>query len=322
MKRIVGIVAVGALVAALVWLALPGRSTGSAAFLGYVEGESLLIAPKRPGRLVELSVAEGDRVDADQPLFALDADDERAAVAEATARLEQARARLADTREARRRPAEIEVLEARRRKAEAALDLSRTELERLRKLRARDAATQAELDRAQAAFKRDQSALAEVARNIEAARLPGRDAQINAAEAEVEAGRAVLERARIALAERKVSAPQHGRVLDVLYRPGETVAAGQPVVELLPPENLLARFYVPEAGIAGLAQGQRVTIGCDGCPPDLAGRITYIAGEAEFTPPVIFSRQERAKLVFLVEARPTSAAPSLKPGLPVEVRPQ
>ena len=96
--------------------------------------------------------------------------------------------------------------------------------------------------------------------------------------------------------------------------------AGQAVVEILPPENVLVRFYVPETAVAGLQQGQSVGIACDGCAGDLSGRITFIASDAEFTPPVIFSRQERSKLVFLVKARPTSGLSMLKPGLPVEVR--
>jgi HlyD family secretion protein len=111
-------------------------------------------------------------------------------------------------------------------------------------------------------------------------------------------------------------------VLDTLYRVGEVVPAGQPVIEMLPPENVKLRFHVPETAVARLAFDQTVAIACDGCPAGLTATISYIASEAEFTPPVIFSRQERAKLVFVVEALPTAPAPALRPGLPVEVRPR
>lgn len=322
MSRMIGILIVMvAAGAAAYWVLQPDRAQGPQPFLGYVEAETLLMAPKQSGRLVELTVSEGAVAAADAPLFALDADSQNAAVEEAAARLGQARARLADLRAARLRPAEIEMLKARRRAAEAALEQSRTELKRQQRLFPQGVSTEAQLDQARTSFQRDRNAVAEVEWEIEAARLSAREAEINAAEAEVEAGAAALKRVRVALAERKVSASHGGRVLDILYQVGEVVPAGQPVVEVLPPESIRVNFYVPEPAVAGLTYGQRVAISCDGCPGDLTGEISFIASETEFTPPVIFSRRERAKLVFLVKARPTAAAPSLKPGLPVEVRP-
>lgn len=323
MKRLAGILVIALLAggAAYWWLQVKSND-GPAPFLGYVEADTLLVAPKATGRLVTLAVEEGATIAAGAPLFALDDADEAAAIDEAAARLDRARAQLADLRAARQRPPEIEALEARRQEARAALDLSRSELARQQRLNDQGVASEAQLDRARAAFRRDSSTLIEIERQIDAAQLPGREAEIEAAQAEVAAGTAALERARIAQAERHVAAPQGGRILDVYYRVGEVVPIGQPVVELLPPENVKLRFYVPERAIAGLTHGQRVAITCDSCPADLSGAITYIASQSEYTPPVIFSRQERAKLVFLVEARPTVAAPSLRPGLPVEVRPQ
>lgn len=322
MKRIAALFAIALVAGMALWLALPTRVDAPQPFLGYVEAETLLLAPKQTGRLLELAAEEGDTVAAGRTLFVLDDEEEKAAVAEAAARLERARAQLADLRAARQRPAQIEVLEARRRQAEAALDLSRAELERQKRLFSQNVIAESRLDAAETAFRRDRSALAAAEREIEAARLPAREAEIKAAEAEVEAASAALARARTALAERTVSARRGGKVLDVLYRTGEVVPAGQPVLEILPPENLLVRFYAPEPTLAGLSRGDRVAIACDGCPGGLTGEIVFIAGEAEFTPPVIFSRQERAKLVFLVKARPTDAAGVLKPGLPVEVLPQ
>ena len=91
---------------------------------------------------------------------------------------------------------------------------------------------------------------------------------------------------------------------DTLYSEGEWVAAGNPVVSLLPPGNLKLRFFVPETAVGALKLGQAVRAACDGCSAPIAAKISYISRQAEFTPPVIYSREQRAKLVFLIEARP------------------
>lgn len=320
-KPAILIVAVACLAALAWWLIFANGAKEPSPFLGYVEAETALVAPKRGGRVVELAVAKGELVAAGARLFALDADEETAAVAEAEARLKQARAQLEDLRAAGQRPEEIEAMEARRRQALAALSRSRPELERQERLFAQNVVAAADLERARAAFERDKAALAEVEQEILAARLPGRDARIDAAAAEVEALAAALARARAALSERVVMAPLGGRAVEVFFRVGELAAAGQPVVEILPSENVVARFFVSEPGVAGLEYGQGVTIFCDGCPEGgIEAAISFIADEAEFTPPVIFSRQERAKLVFRVEARPTEPTSLLKPGLPIEAR--
>jgi len=108
----------------------------------------------------------------------------------------------------------------------------------------------------------------------------------------------------------------------VLAQPGETLAAGAPVVSILPPGNIFLRFFVPEPALPGVHQGDEVALLCDGCPPDLTATISFIAPQAEFTPPVIYSESTRGKLVYLVEARPKpSQASLLNPGQPVTVRP-
>jgi len=98
------------------------------------------------------------------------------------------------------------------------------------------------------------------------------------------------------------------------------VPAGAPVASLLPPENIKVRFYVAETELGAVQVGQQVTLRCDGCPAPIAARIGFISPKAEFTPPVIYSRERRANLVYLIEARPAPAdAPRLHPGQPVEV---
>jgi HlyD family secretion protein len=108
----------------------------------------------------------------------------------------------------------------------------------------------------------------------------------------------------------------------VLAQPGETMAAGAPVVSILPPENIFVRFFVPETALSGLHRGDRVSFGCDGCPRELAGTISFISPTAEYTPPVIYSESTRAKLVYRIEARPRAdQAAFFNPGQPIDVRP-
>ena len=105
-----------------------------------------------------------------------------------------------------------------------------------------------------------------------------------------------------------------------MYRSGEWVPAGSPVVRMLPPENVKVRFFVPESAVGALASGRPVRIRCDGCAADVAAVVSFVSDQAEYTPPVIYSNEARAKLVFLVEARPQVAdAARLHPGQPVQV---
>ena len=121
--------------------------------------------------------------------------------------------------------------------------------------------------------------------------------------------------------QRRAAAPVAGLVSDTYARPGETINAGNPVVELLPPQNVLVRFFVPEIELASLHIGDHLVISCDGCAADLAATITFIAPQPEYTPPVIYSENNREKLVYLVEAHPPlEQAMQLKPGQPVDVR--
>jgi HlyD family secretion protein len=212
------------------------------------------------------------------------------------------------------------VLRAQEERARAQLELSQHEFDRQQALYQRGISAKARLDQAEAALGRDKAAHEEVLREIAAAQLAGRSAEITAAEAAMLAAEAALRQAETRLAKRRITAPAAGRIQDVYFRPGEVVTAGQPVLALLPPTNRLLRFYVPEPLLATLTLGDTVQVTCDLCPSPLAARISFISREAEFTPPVIFSDEERAKLVFRVEARPLSQL-ELPLGLSVTVLP-
>jgi HlyD family secretion protein len=175
--------------------------------------------------------------------------------------------------------------------------------------RAEVTAAEANLINARQAFERTQ----ELIRTKTGSQKAFDDAQAALREAE-----ARVNSAQTRFARRRASSPAAGSVHQVYYRPGELVSAGRPVVALLPPGNVKVRFYVPQAVLPKIAVGESVTVRCDGCPDDIPARIDFIARTAEFTPPVIYSLEERSKLVFLVEARPTR--PDLvRVGQPVSV---
>lgn len=146
----------------------------------------------------------------------------------------------------------------------------------------------------------------------------GTQKDFDAAQATLRDAQARLNSAQTRLSRRQVFSPVNGTVQQVYYRPGEMVPADRPVVALLPPGNVKVRFFVPEGELPSLAYGDEVKVGCDGCAKNLTARVSFIARQSEFTPPVIYSLQERAKLVFLVEARPTEPS-AFRVGQPVDV---
>ncbi len=289
-------------------------------FQGYAEGEFVQVAAPLAGRLERLAVARGGQVEAGELLFSLEHAAETAAVAEAEHQVSQAEDRLADLLKGER-PSELAALTARLAQAREARDLSRLELERRQRLFEASTVSAEERDRARTAFRLDQAAVAELEAQLQTARLGARRDQIAAARAEAAAARARLEQANWALEQKSQSAPAAAFVFDTLYVEGEFVPATFPVVTLLPPGNLKIRFFVPERLVGTLRPGQPLTVDWDGAGQPLTAAISYISPQAEYTPPVIFSRETRAKLVFMVEARPEpEQAARLHPGQPVEVR--
>jgi HlyD family secretion protein len=173
------------------------------------------------------------------------------------------------------------------------------------------AVAQAALVNARQAFDRAQALLKTAA---------GTQRAVDDAEASLRTAEARVASAQTRLTRRKVSSPVSGTVQQVYYRPGEVVPAGRPVVSLLPPGNIKVRFFVPEPELPKLSLGQTVTIRCDNCDKDIAARISFISRTSEFTPPVIYSQDERSKLVYLIEAR-TGTPQNLRVGQPVSVYP-
>jgi HlyD family secretion protein len=318
MNRWLPPVALLALAAAVVW-GLRAHEAERAGFLGYVEGELLYLGPVEGERLARLEVEAGRMVAAGDPLFSMATpvlDQQRA---EAVARLVQMQAQLENRRAATNRPEQVAVLQAAVDRARAALELSASDFERKRTLFSHGHVPKSALDQASMARDRDKAALAEAERQVEAARIPSRSQEIDAAEAAIGMSRAQIDQIDTRIRRQTVIAPAAGVVQDVFFRVGEMANAGQPVLSLLPPQNRKVRFYVPQSRLVEARLGASVRVACDGCKDGLAGRIVFIASREEFTPPVIFSDAERAKLVFKIEARLEGAALDLPLGLPVSV---
>ncbi|HEU4504818.1 MAG TPA: HlyD family efflux transporter periplasmic adaptor subunit [Nitrospira sp.] len=288
---------------------------------GYVEGEFVYVASPFAGALEALAVRRGQQVREGEALFALERGSEKAARDEAERRLSQALANLEDARKGKR-PTEIESLKAQLKQAQAALRLSRREVVRQEGLTTvPGAAVELEVDRARAARDQDRQRVAQLQADLDTALLGSRTDQVIAAEAEVRAREAALARAEWEFGQKRQQAPKSGLVFDTLYREGEWVPAGRPVVVLLPPENIKVRAFVPEKRLGTIHPGDDVQVAVDGVPKAFPGTVSYISPRAEYTPPVIYSQESRDKLVFMVEIvfDPQSAA-DLNPGQPVDVQ--
>jgi len=293
---------------------------GPRIYQGYAEGEYVRVAAPFAGTLQSLAVKRGAQVKAGDPLFALEQENEAAARREAKERLRNAEAQLANLKKGKRAP-ELDAIRAQLAQAEAALKLSAVQLKRQEQLVAQNFISKERLDEARTAYDRDTQRVAELRAQLATARLAARPDEIKAAEYSVEAAKAALAQAEWRLAQKSVKAPVAGLVQDTHYVLGEWVTANAPVVSLLPPQNIKVRFFVREIELGAVKVGQKLAVTCDGCAAPLAAEVSFISPQAEFTPPVIYSRQERAKLVYLVEARPAPEdATKLHPGQPVEVK--
>jgi HlyD family secretion protein len=316
----VGLAIAAAVAAGFWWYA--HRPAAATQWQGYADADFVKIGPTQQGLLTEINVARGDQVVAGAPLFSQDDTADRAASDQAVRQLHQAQEQLANL-QAASKPTEIQQAEANLADAKATLARTKADLERGEFLVRTGTMAPETLDQRRADFQSASAKVAALEAALAQARAPsGRPQEIEAQQAAMRAMKAALEITEWRLSQRHVSAPAAGRIADVLARPGETMAAGAPVVSLLPPGNIFVRFFVPEADLAAIHFGDRVAIVCDGCPSDLAGTISFIAPRAEYTPPVIYSDESRAKLVFLIEARPPlDQAKLLNPGQPVSVRP-
>jgi HlyD family secretion protein len=288
-------------------------------YQGYIEGEFVYLASSQSGALTQLSVARGQTVRSNAPLYTLESIDETAALAGAQQQLAAARAQLADIETGKRAP-EVNVNRAQLAQAQANARKASLQLTRDEAQFRVGGIPKAQLDDSRANADATAAQVRELTNQVEVARLPGRSQQITGQRAQVAAAQASVAQAQWKLDQKRIVAPADGLVYDTLYRAGEWVQAGSPVVQMLPPQNVKVRLFVPEGIVGNIAAGRAMTVHCDGCAADVPVKVTYVSNKAEYTPPVIYSNESRSKLVFMVEAHPSVAdASKLHPGQPVTV---
>lgn len=289
-------------------------------FPGYAEAEYVRLASPIAGTLAKLYVQRGDHAQPNAPAYVLEQESERAVREEAAFRVQRAQAQLANLQKGKR-PDEIAAIRAQLAQAQAAQQLSSSNLARIKKLVTDKFLSPAALDEARAAATRDQAHLNELQAQLRVAQLGARADEIAAAQQELKAAQAQLAQAEWRLEQKTQRIPVAGQVDDVLYREGEFVPAASPVVSLLPPQNIKLRFFVAEPVLPALQLGQDVVVRCDGCKGPIAATISFLSSSPEYTSPLIYSKENRASLVFMVEARPKPEyAQMLHPGQPVEIR--
>jgi HlyD family secretion protein len=284
---------------------------------GYVEIDYVYAAAPSAGRIAAIAVREGQTVAKGDVLFTLESTQQQGQYAAARARAEAAQASLENLQTGSRQE-EIAVTRASLLKAQADLALAEQNLARSEDLFKRGLVPEAKLDQDKAARQSAQATVDQLQAQLKVQELPARDAQQIAAEASLAAARADAETARAALADRTVVAPESGRVERLFFSGGEVAGAGVPVLSMRGDDAVTVKFYVGEADRPHFALGQPVSVTCDGCPAGLRATVSYFASDPQFTPPVIYSRDERQRLVFLTEA--TMAADSaILPGQPVSI---
>ncbi len=312
---IAGLLAVAlALVAGLTLIPRLGRPE---VLTGYIEGEPLYLAAPVAGRVTAMAVVRGQAVAAGARLFVVDPQQPASARDQAAAEVSAAQAQAVDARKGQR-PAELAVLDANIAAAEAKARDAQALLRRVSILAAKGFESKAALDDARANAQAAEAAATAAKRQRDAAALGARTDQIRAADARVAQAQAGLNGAAARLGDVAPTAPEAARVEDVFFQQGEWAPANQPILSLLPDARIKLRVFVPERALSAYRIGTVVHFTCDGCAKGLSAKINYVAPRPEFTPPVIYSREARDRLVYLVEAQPSAR---LNPGQPVDVEP-
>jgi len=297
---------------------IPGLGhPGPVSWNGYVEDDYVYAAAASAGTIQSIAVKEGQLVHKGDVLFVLEASQQQAQYEAAKARADAAQATLENLQTGSRQE-EIDVTEAQLMKAKADLNLAQQNLARTQDLFDRGLTPVATLDQSKGTAQAAQAAVDQLQAQLKVQQLPARDAQQIGAEASLAAAKADAASAKAALDNRKVIAPEDGRVERLFYKAGEVAGAGAPVLSLSGAEAMKVLFYVNEGDRQQFALGDVLSVGCDGCASGLTATISHFASDPQFTPPIIYSRDERSRLVFLTEAVLADQS-GILPGQPVSI---
>lgn len=301
------------------FLAACSKSSSENSFQGYIEGDLTYIAAPYSGQLKQLFVERGELVTENQKLFTLDPQPQSDQFVQAKENLQAAEATLANLEQGERKTI-LEAIQAQIDQAQANLALAQIRLTRYQKLLAKNATSRDEYDQALATYKAQLNLVQQLKANLAEAKLGSRADVIQAQKFSVAAAEAQLKEAQWALAQKNQYAPVAGIIFDKYFYLGELVPANQPVVSMLAPSDINIIFFLPETQLGQFKIGQIITIHCDACAAAYKAKIYYISPEAEYTPPVIYSRDSNAKLVYRIKAKPITDDPfTFHPGQPVMV---
>lgn len=292
-------------------------------YLGYVEGRLTYIASPLGGKLTTLSVVRGQFVKPGEALFQLEQEPQSADVNAALATVNEAAANLADKMKGDR-PSELEAISAQIEQAQAQVEYAKKDVDRKQQLVKKNAIEQNQLDLANENLKMAQASVKQYQANLTTGHLPARDDQIKSLQAQLDNARGNLEKAQWSLQQKTVVTPVDAQVFDTYYRVGEQVPSNQAILSILAPQDIKVVFFVDEPSLNKLRVGQKVQVNCDACSSGVVATIRFISPSAEFTPPIIYSRSARTKLVYQVEAEfdrnaAKKKGAQLNPGEPVEV---
>ena len=282
---------------------------------GYLEADYVYVAALSAGRIVAIAADEGEQVRAGQVLVTLEQSAQNAGLQAAEAGVRQAEANL-DNLMTGGRADEIAVIAASLHRAEADRALAEANFARTTQLAGQGQVSAARVDQDRTVLAAAEAAVEQLQAQLTVAGLPARDAQRVAAEAGLAMARAGAEGARIALADRVLRAPVSGVLERRFYEPGEVAGSGEPLLAIFQPDRLRVILYLPQAERAGFRLGEVLAMACDGCPAGISARIVLMASEPQYTPPILYSRDERGRLVFRAEAQ-VSGVGGLLPGQPV-----
>ncbi len=306
-----------AVVLILVTLTLSSCNRPEQQYQGYVEGENIYLASPFAGTLIKLNAQRGQHVKKGDLLFMLDPNPQDIVVDEANASVLQASKQLRDL-EQPRRPAEIAAIQAQISQAEAQVELAEIRAKRNQILYNKHVLDKDSLD---ASLERHQELLqvkAQFQANLDLARQGARLEQINAQKAQIQALTAKANEAKWELSQKQQYAPDDGLIFDTYFRTGEFVTAQRPVLSLLTPTNTRIEFFVPLNDLNTMYVGQPIDFSCENCKKMKRAVITYISPEAEYAPPLVYSRDNDKKLVFRVKAS-VKTPREVIPGQPVIV---
>jgi HlyD family secretion protein len=309
-RRVIVIVAV-AVVAFIIWRIWGPGANDPDVLPGYLEGDTLFMAAPVSGAVKKVYVVRGQTVVAGAPLFEMDSRVLGAQRSQSEAQLSQSEAQVAMSK-ARAEQAGASAMAASAKAARAQADLERY-LKVQRVERAAVADEQVDTARSMAANGQAERVAAEHQASAESI-------QVTASARQVAQSRAMLADVQARFDQLSPQAPTDSRVQDVFFQAGEWASANQPVVSLLPHDRIKVRFFVPETVVARYQPGRDIAFSCDGCETGLSAKISYVSPQPEFTPPIIYSRKSRERLVFMIEAVPKNPQ-GLSPGLPVDVTP-